>query len=70
MISLLDKIERWWIVNVEIPINPDLKGAKINESQVIPGPIMGLRLLLDIALGSEEESKKHLEEFTKQTRQP
>ncbi len=68
MISLLDKIERWWIVNVEIPINPDLKGLEINESQVIPGPIMGLRLLLDIALGSEEESKKHLEGFTKRTR--
>jgi hypothetical protein len=39
MISLLDKIERWWIVNVEIPINPDLNGMEINESQVIPGPL-------------------------------
>jgi hypothetical protein len=46
MISLLDKIERWWIVKVEIPINPDLNGVEINKSQVIPGPTMGLRLLL------------------------
>lgn len=69
MVSLLDKIERWWIVNVEIPINPDLKDEEIDETQVIPGPIMGLRLLLDIARGSEEESKKHLEEFIKRTHQ-
>jgi hypothetical protein len=68
MISLLDKIERWWIVNVEIPINPDLNGEEIDEAKVIPSPIMGLRLLLDIALGSEEESKRFLEEFVQRTR--
>jgi hypothetical protein len=70
MVSLVDKIERWWIVNVEIPINPDLSGEEIDEAKVIPGPVMGLRLLLDVALGSEEESKKFLEEFVKQTRSP
>jgi hypothetical protein len=63
MVSLLDKIERWWIVNVEIATDPNLKDEEIDEAQVIPGPIMGLRLLLDIALGSEEESKKRLDEF-------
>jgi hypothetical protein len=68
MVSLLDKIERWWIVNVEIAIVPELRDKEIDETQVLPGPIMGLRLLLDIALGSEEESKKYLDEFIKRTR--
>jgi hypothetical protein len=63
MISLLDKIERWWIVNFEIPINSDLADKEIDEAQVIPGPIMGMRLLLDIALGSEEESRRYFDEF-------
>jgi hypothetical protein len=68
MISLLDKIERWWIVNVEIATDPDLHDKQIDETNVIPGPILGLHLLLDIALGSEEESKKYIDEFLKQTR--
>ncbi len=57
MIALLSKIEKWWIVNVEIPTNPDYDGNDIDENGIIPGPIMTLRLLTDIALGSEEESK-------------
>jgi hypothetical protein len=68
VISLLDKIESWWIVNVDIATDPDLHGKEIDETMVIPGPIMGLRLLLDIALGTEEESKKYLDEFMKQKR--
>jgi hypothetical protein len=67
MIWLLDKIERWWIVNFEIPINPDLADKEIDEAQVIPGPIMGMRLLLDIALGSEEESKRYFDEFKRRS---
>jgi hypothetical protein len=57
MTALLSKIEKWWILNVEIPTNPDFDGKDIYENGIIPGPIMTLRLLTDIALGSEEESK-------------
>jgi hypothetical protein len=41
MTTLLDKIERWWIVNVEIPTNPDFDGKheEIDESGIIPGCI-------------------------------
>jgi hypothetical protein len=68
MITLLDKIERWWIINVEIATDPTLHGKEIEEAKVIPGPIMGLRLLLDIALGTEEESKKYIDEFLRRKR--
>jgi hypothetical protein len=67
MVSLLDKIETWWVVNVDIAVDPDLHDLEIDEIKVIPGPIMGLRLLLDIALGSEDESKKYFDKFIKQT---
>jgi hypothetical protein len=67
MISLLDKIERWWIINAEIPVNPDLADKEIDEEQIIPGPIMGMRLLLDIAIGSEEESKRYFDEFKRRS---
>jgi len=36
MVSLIDKIERWWIVNVEIPTNPEFDGEHIDESGIVP----------------------------------
>lgn len=65
MVDLLHKIEKWWILNVEIPTNPDLNGREINEEGIVPGQIMTLRLLLDIALGTENESKFYYNEFIK-----
>jgi hypothetical protein len=65
MVSLLAKIEKWWIVNVEIPTNPDFDGKEIDEDGIVPGPVITLRLLLDIALGSEEESRFYFDEFVK-----
>jgi hypothetical protein len=61
----LDKIEKWWTLNIEIAINPDFNGKEINEDDIVPGKIMILRLLLDIAFGSEEESKLYYNEFIK-----
>jgi len=66
MISLLDKIEKWWIINVEIPTDLDFAGKEIDESDVLPGRVAGLRMMLDIALGSEEESRRYFNEFIKQ----
>jgi len=67
MVALLDKIERWWIVNVEIPTNPDFDGKyeEIDESGIIPGPIMSLRMMIDVALGSDETANFYINEFKK-----
>ena len=65
MIALLHKIELWWIVEVEIPTNPDLADKEIDYKGIIPGPIMNMRLLCDLALGADEESKFYLKEFRK-----
>lgn len=66
MVALLRKVEVWWIVNVEIPTNPDFDGTEeIDEDGIVPGPIMSMQLLLDIALGDEERSRVYYEEFRK-----
>ena len=65
MVNLLAKIEKWWIVNVEIPTDPDFDSEEIDEEGILPGPVMTIRLLLDIALGSEQESKYYFDEFLK-----
>lgn len=63
IIDLLGKIERWWVFNVEIPTNPDFDGAEVNENEILPGRLITLQLLTDIALGSEEISEYYYKEF-------
>lgn len=49
-LELLEKIEKWWIVNFEIPVNPDFDKENIEEHQVMPGSIIILKHLRNIAL--------------------
>jgi len=43
--DLLDKIERWWILNVEIPTNPEFDGEEIDEDGIVTNRIITLWLL-------------------------
>lgn len=65
MVALLHKIELWWIREVEIPTDPDFDGQEIDEAGIMPGRVMGLHLLCEIALGNEEKSRYYFEEFRK-----
>jgi len=65
MVELLHKIEKWWIVNVEIAINPNICPDDVDVDSIIPGRIIGIRLMCDIALGSEDKSGYYYEEFKK-----
>lgn len=67
MVALLRKIEVWWITNVEIPTDPDFDGRGVDEEGIVPGPIMTIQLLCDIALGDEERSRFYYNEFRKQS---
>jgi hypothetical protein len=67
MVTLLNKIEKWWIINVEIPTDPHLndENGEVDESGIIPGTIMNLRLMIDLALGSDETANYYIKEFKK-----
>jgi len=52
--DLLEKIEVWWILNVEIPTNPDYDGEEIDTDGIIPGPVLMLQLMLDVVNGNDE----------------
>jgi len=65
MVELLRKIEVWWIVSVEIPCNPEFDKQDIDVDKIVPGRIMALQLLCDIALGPEEKSKYYYNEMKK-----
>ncbi len=66
MVALLRKVEVWWIVNVEIPTSPGYDGSEsIDVDGIMPGPIVAMRLLMDIALGDEKEARFYYDEFRK-----
>jgi hypothetical protein len=64
LVALLRKIEVWWIMNVEIPTNPDFdEASEIDEDGILPGPVMTVSLMVDVALGSEEQANQYLKAF-------
>ena len=49
MLELLRKIETYWILNVEIPCNPDFDGKEIGAKDVVPGPSLAMEMLMNEA---------------------
>lgn len=54
--ELLTKIEKWWIVEYEIPINPDFDEQEIDVNEVSSGTTIFLDYLMEIA--KEEINRK------------
>jgi hypothetical protein len=63
MVSLLRKIEIWWFENFEMAIDPEAYPEDLDLEQVIPGPVWTLQMLIDVALGPEEEARKYYDHF-------
>lgn len=55
IVGLVEKIERWWIINVEIATDPDFD-QDIDEESVVPGSVTLLMVLEKVALGKDEEA--------------
>ena len=57
LLALLLKIEKWWFINFEAAINPEMFPKDSDPNDVIPGVILTFQLMLDIALGNEPEGE-------------
>lgn len=53
-VELLRKIEVWWVVNLDIATNPDFDGQDIDEAGIVPGSILSLQMLIEVASGNTE----------------
>lgn len=65
LVSLLRKVEVWWIKEAELVALAEYDVSEILDEDISPGSVLGLQLLRDIALGSEERSHCYLREFQK-----
>jgi len=54
LVDLLRKIEVWWVVNVEIATNPDYDCKEVDESGIVPGAILSLQMLIEVASGNTD----------------
>lgn len=55
---LLGKVDRWWIREMEIPMNPDFEAEQaesIPDSEINSGSMLAMDLILKIIHGQEEE---------------
>ena len=53
--SLLLKIERWWILEVDTPTNPAFDGQEIAAEDVRPGPVSFLDFIIQTAAGTSPD---------------
>ncbi|WP_293307370.1 hypothetical protein [Pedobacter sp. UBA5917] len=56
--QLLNKIEKWWIMEFEIPVNPDFDGKEIDEKDVQSGTTIFLDYLMHVANDEVNNSKE------------
>lgn len=49
-LALVNKIDRWWIVEVEIPTNPDHDGREIDEQGVLSGRMVYMNHVVQMFL--------------------
>ena len=59
LVALLRKIEVWWVVNLEIPVNADFDGKEIDEEGIVPGPVLMIQMMLEVLSGNEELLKHY-----------
>lgn len=66
LVRLFRRIEVWWIEYFELPCNPEFDGVEVNAADIVPGSVVMLHLLNDIAFGSEEDAWQHFNEAMRQ----
>jgi len=64
LVGLVVKIDRWWIVNVELEIQDEIDPNQVRPEEIMSGNMIFLHLLLNTASGAD--SAKLYEEWQKQ----
>lgn len=63
LIEVTHKIGVWWILNFELPINPEFSGKEIDESGIRVGTVLVIQMMKDIAYGDEPEEGYYYKEM-------
>lgn len=61
--KLIEKIEFWWIRNVDIPTDPELFGQQIDDADIMPGRVICMNMLIRVATEETHEDASKLWEM-------
>lgn len=66
LMALRVKIEKWWIMNIEIPTNPDFDAnTEIKEEDIMTSSQIFNQLIFDMLSGDEKKASYYQTEFKK-----
>ncbi len=66
LLQLRIKVEKWWILNIEIPTNPDFDNMdEINEDTIMTTTQMLNQLIFDMLSGDEKRANHYRDVFVK-----
>ena len=54
---LVEKIERWWIREVEISGSPDYDGVEVKDEDITPGTVIAVDLIMKLAFDSGDDTQ-------------
>lgn len=60
---MVEKIEFWWIKNVDIPTNTDLLGQQIDDADIMPGRVFCMNMMIKVAAEERNEDASKLWEM-------
>jgi hypothetical protein len=63
LVRVYRKLEVWNVLNLEIAGDPDWEGKEIDEKEVIPGAMIMVQVLTDIALGKDDDAWIYYRDF-------
>lgn len=65
LMDLQVDLDRWWILNIEIPTNPDFDNKNIEEENVISSSEILYKIIMEVLSGDEKSAWKYYEEYEK-----
>lgn len=70
LISIRIKIEKWWILNIEIPTNPDYDlQTEITEDEITTSSQMFFKLIMDMLSGDDKTASFYQNDFKKRCKE-
>ena len=64
LINLRTKIEKWWVLNIEIPTNPDIEYShEISEKDIMTSSQIIYRIILDMLSNDKKTATFYRDEF-------
>lgn len=58
MRELLEKIEKWWVINVDIPANPDFDGKEVDEGEIQTGRVLIIDHVVSVVFGAAGNAER------------